>query len=35
MTLQEHTALTGGTSTNLVVIDTYFQKEEATLDGDE
>ncbi len=34
-TLQEHTALTGGTSTNLVVIDEYWQKEETTLDGDE
>ncbi len=35
MTLQEHTALTGGTSTNLVVIDEYWQKEELALDGDE
>jgi hypothetical protein len=35
MTLQEHTANTGGTSANLVVIDTYYQKEEASLDGDE
>ncbi len=35
LTLQEHTANTGGTSTNLAVIDTYYQKEEATLDGDE
>lgn len=34
-TLQEHDALTGGTSANLVVIDEYWQKEEATLDGDE
>ena len=34
-TLQEHTAATGGTSTNLVIIDEYWQKEEATLDGDE
>lgn len=35
MTLQEHTAKTGGTSADLAVIDTYYQKEEATLDGDE
>ena len=34
-TLQEHTAATAGTSTNLVVIDEYFTKVEATLDGDE
>jgi len=34
-TLQEHTAATAGTSTNLAIIDEYFQKEEATLDGDE
>jgi hypothetical protein len=34
-TLQEHTAATAGTSTNLAVITEYFQKEEATLDGDE
>lgn len=35
ITLQEHTALTGGTSTNLVVIDEYYTKTEAVLDGDE
>ena len=35
ITLQEHTALTGGTSTNLVVIDEYWEKTEAVLDGDE
>lgn len=35
ITLQEHTALTGGTSTDLVVIDTFYSKVEATLDGDE
>jgi len=35
ITLQEHTAKTGGTSTNLVEIDTYWKKEEAQLDGDE
>ena len=35
MTLQEHTAKTGGTSANLVIIDEYFTKVEATLDGDE
>ena len=34
-TLQEHDALTGGTSADLVIIDECFQKEEATLDGDE
>ena len=35
VTLQEHTANTGGTSTNLVAIDEYYTKSEATLDGDE
>lgn len=35
LTVQEHTAASGGTSTNLVVIDTYYTKTEAQLDGDE
>ncbi len=35
ITLQEHTANTGGTSTNLVKIDEWYIKSEATLDGDE
>ena len=34
-TLREHNANTGGTSQDLVVIDEYWQKQEATLDGDE
>ncbi len=34
-TVQEHDANTAGTSQNLAVIDEYWQKEEATLDGDE
>lgn len=34
-TLQEHDAATGGVSQNLAVIDTYYHKTEATLDGDE
>ncbi|TDC47645.1 hypothetical protein E1281_25940 [Actinomadura sp. KC345] len=34
-TLQEHTAASGGTSQNLAVIDHYYVKEEAALDGDE
>ena len=34
-TLQEHNAASGGTSQNLAVIDKYYQKEEAALDGDE
>ena len=34
-TLKEHTAATAGTSAALAVITEYFQKEEATLDGDE
>ncbi len=33
--LKEHNALTGGTSADLDVIDEYWQKEEASLDGDE
>jgi hypothetical protein len=35
LTLQEHTAYTSGTSANLVAIDKYWVKAEATLDGDE
>lgn len=35
MTVQEHTAATAGTSTNLVVVDEFYIKSEATLDGDE
>lgn len=35
LTLQEHTAASGGTSQNLAVIDHYYRKAEATLDGDE
>ena len=35
MTLKEHTAASGGTSATLAVIDAYYQKEEAQLDGDE
>lgn len=35
ITVQEHTAATGGTSANLAVIDTVFYKRETTLDGDE
>ena len=35
ITLQEHTAATGGTSTNLVQIDKYHEKTELALDGDE
>jgi hypothetical protein len=34
-TLQEHDAATAGTSQNLAVIDEYYKKEEAILDGDE
>lgn len=33
--LYEHTAYTGGTSTLLACITRYWQKKEATLDGDE
>ncbi len=33
--LQEANALTGGTIQDLDVVDEYWQKEEATLDGDE
>ncbi|MBC2903147.1 hypothetical protein [Streptomyces cupreus] len=35
LTLKEHTASTGGTSQNLAIIDEYWIKTEATLDGDE
>lgn len=35
ITLIEHTAYTGGTSTNLAIITTYGLKQETTLDGDE
>lgn len=35
VTVQEHNAKTGGTSKNLVVIDEFYAKAEATLDGDE
>ncbi len=34
-TLKEHTAATGGTSTALATVATYYTKSEATLDGDE
>ena len=33
--VKEHDALTGGNSQDLDVVATYYQKEEATLDGDE
>lgn len=35
LTLQEHNAATGGTSQNCVCITDWYQKSEATLDGDE
>lgn len=35
LTLQEHTASSAGTSQNLAIIDHYYLKSEATLDGDE
>lgn len=35
ITIQEHNAATAGTSQNLVVVDSFHKKEEATLDGDE
>lgn len=35
VTLQEHTAASGGTSANLAVITDYYIKSEASLDGDE
>lgn len=34
-TLQQHTAYTGGTSSNLATIDHFYYKSEATLDNDE
>lgn len=34
-TLQQHTAYTGGTSSNLAVIDKYYYKGETALDNDE
>ena len=33
--LQQHTASSGGTTTDLDIIDHYYYKSEATLDGDE
>lgn len=35
LTLRQHTDASGGTSTDLAVIDKYWVKSEATLDGDE
>lgn len=35
VTLKQHTASTGGTTANLAIIDHYYLKDEATLDGDE
>lgn len=35
ITLQEHTANTGGTSQNLAAITDWYHKSEASLDGDE
>lgn len=35
ITVQEHTAATAGTSASLAVVDEYYYKQEATLDGDE
>lgn len=35
VTVQEHTAASGGTSTNLAVITEFYSKTETTLDGDE
>lgn len=34
-TLKQHTAASGGTTANLAIIDHYYLKAEATLDGDE
>lgn len=34
-TLKQHTASTGGTTADLTIIDHYYLKTEATLDGDE
>lgn len=35
LTLREHTASSGGTSTDLAIIDHYYIKQETVLDGDE
>lgn len=35
VTLRAHTAATSGTSADLAVVETYYRKQEATLDGDE
>lgn len=35
VTVQEHTAASGGTSANLAVITEFYSKTETTLDGDE
>jgi hypothetical protein len=35
MTLKQHTAASSGTTADLVAIDRYWVKQEATLDGDE
>ena|SRR5687767_4832724 len=35
ITVQEHSANTGGTSQNLAVVDEFYYKGETTLDGDE
>jgi hypothetical protein len=35
VTVRSHTLATGGTSADLAVIDEFFYKEEASLDGDE
>jgi hypothetical protein len=35
VTLKQHTAATGGVTSDLAVIDRYWVKSEATLDGDE
>jgi hypothetical protein len=35
LTFKQHTASSSGTSANLAVIDHYYLKQEATLDGDE
>lgn len=35
VTVQEHTAASSGTSTDLAVITEFYKKEETTLDGDE
>lgn len=35
LTVKQHNANTGGTSADLVAIDTFYMKSEASLDGDE